>query len=82
MEFTWFAICTTLAFIPLSSGEEKLLYQTPFENDWGGWATLPRTSSNVIILIVFVPFFVCLSFPLPCYFTFGSLDSFYEVALL
>ncbi|CAH3147322.1 unnamed protein product [Porites evermanni] len=32
--------------MPWSSGEEKLLYETPNENLWGGWESLPRTQSS------------------------------------
>ena len=58
MEFCWFAICTILAFIPWISAEEKLLYQTPNENDWGGWeATTDGWSPlNVIKVVVFCCF--------------------------
>lgn len=53
MEVLCFAIFITLASIPWSSGEEKLLYETPKENLWGGWEALPRSPSSVIIFIVF-----------------------------
>ena len=50
MEFSWFAICTILAYIPWISAEEKLLYQTPKANGWGGWeaTTNSRAGLNVI----------------------------------
>ena len=53
MEFSWFAICTILAFIPWILAEEKLLYQTPNENRWGGWETTSKgmNSLNVIELV-------------------------------
>ena len=53
MEFCWFAICTILAFIPWISAEEKLLYQTPTENRWGGWEVITDgfSSLNVIKLV-------------------------------
>ena len=57
MEFCWFAICTILVFIPWISSEEKLLYQTPNENLWGGWVTTTDGLSsqlNVIKLYSFV----------------------------
>ena len=54
MEFCWFAICTILAFIPWISAEEKLLYQTRNENNWGGWTatTNGKSSLNVIKLVL------------------------------
>ena len=54
MEFCWFAICTILAYIPWVSAEEKLLYQTPNENRWGGWdaTTNSGASLNVIKLVL------------------------------
>ena len=53
MEFCWFAICTILAFIPWISAEEKLLYQTPNGNRWGGWYAIADglSSLNVIKLV-------------------------------
>ena len=59
MEFCWFAIYTILAYIPWISAEEKLLYQTPKANRWGGWeATTDGSSSlNVIKVVVFVVLF-------------------------
>ena len=58
MEFCWFAICTILAFIPWISAEEKLLYQTPIGNLWGGWeATTNGLSSFKVIKLVFVVLF-------------------------
>ena len=58
MEFCWFAICTILVFTPWISAEEKLLYQTPNENLWGGWVTTTDGSSslNVIKVVVFCRF--------------------------
>ena len=53
MEFCWFAICAILAFVPWILAEEKLLYQTPNDNDWGGWeATTNRPAGNVIKLFL------------------------------
>ena len=52
MEVFCFAIFIALTFTPWSSGEEKLLYQTPDENLWGGWETFPRSSTSVIIFVV------------------------------
>ena len=55
MEVCWFAICTILAFTPWIPAEEKLLYQTPNENLWGGWyaTTNGRAPVNVIIKLVY-----------------------------
>ncbi|CAH3107683.1 unnamed protein product [Porites lobata] len=47
MEFCWFAICTILAFIPWISAEEKLLYQTRNENNWGGWIANTNGKSSL-----------------------------------
>ena len=54
MEFCWFAICTILVYIPWVSAEQRLLYQTPNGNRWGGWeATTDGLSSlNVIKVVV------------------------------
>ena len=54
MEFCWFAICTILPFIPWISAEEKLLFQTPDRNRWGGWeaTTNGLSSLNVIKLVL------------------------------
>ena len=62
MEFRWFTICTILAFVPWISAEEKLLYQTPNENLWGGWfpSTNGRDSLNVMKLV-----FCCCCFTYP-----------------
>ena len=58
MEFCWFAICTILAFIPWISAEEKLLYQTPNGNHWGGWdANTKGLSSLGVINVVFLLFY-------------------------
>ena len=63
MEFCWFAICTILAYIPWISAEEKLLYQTPNANRWGGWeATTDRLSSVNVIKVVFF-FFSFIQYP-------------------
>ena len=53
MAFCWFTICTILTFIPWISAEEKLLYQTPNENYWGGWDVITDgvSSLNVIKLV-------------------------------
>ena len=53
MEFCWLAIFTLSAFIPWISAEEKLLYQTPNGNRWGGWqdTTNGLASLNVIKLV-------------------------------
>ena len=53
MELFWFAICTILVFTPWISAEEKLLYQTPTENRWGGWDVITNglNSLNVIKLV-------------------------------
>ena len=58
MEVCWFAICTILAFTPWISAEEKLLYQTPNENRWGGWYAITDglSSLNVIKVVVFCCF--------------------------
>ena len=57
MEFCWFAICTILAYIPWISAEEKLLYQTPKANDWGGWDVITDGSSS--LNVIKVVFFCC-----------------------
>ena len=64
MEFCWFTICTILAFVPWISAEEKLLYQTPNGNLWGGWvpSTNGRGSFNVMKLV-----FCCCCFTYPDY---------------
>ena len=64
MELCWFAICIVLAFIPWISAEEKLLYQTPNENRWGGWDVITNglNSLNVIKLV-----FCCCCFTDPDY---------------
>ena len=58
IESCWFAICTILAFTPWISAEEKLLYQTPNENNWGGWYAITDglSSLNVIKVVVFCCF--------------------------
>ena len=59
MEFCWFAICTILAFTPWILAEEKLLYQTRNENNWGGWiATTNRRSSLNVIKLVLLLFYL------------------------
>ena len=62
MEFCWFAICTILAFTPWISAEERMLYQTPNENRWGGWVPTSngRASLNVIKLVFQ---FCCFTYP-------------------
>ena len=58
MELCWFAICTILAFIPWISAEEKLLYQTRNENNWGGWeATTDGLSYLSVIKSAFLLFY-------------------------
>ena len=54
MESCWFAIYTILAFTQWISAEEKLLYQTRNENNWGGWTatTNGKSSLNVIKLVL------------------------------
>ena len=62
MEFCWFAIGTISAFISWISAEEKLLYKTPNENDWGGWeVTTNRGASLNVIKLVFQ--FCCFTYP-------------------
>ena len=57
MEFCWFAICTISAFIPWISAEEKLLYQTPSGNHWGGWDVNSNGLSSLgVIKVVFCCF--------------------------
>ena len=48
MEVFWFAVCTILALI---SAEEKLLYQTPNGNRWGGWESTTDGWHSVIKLV-------------------------------
>ena len=60
MEFCWFAICTILVFIPWISSEEKLLYQTPNGNLWGGWVTTTDGVSSQFNVIILYSFFVVL----------------------
>ena len=54
MEFCWFAICTKLALIPWILAEEKLLYQTPNENRWGGWEATTNGPAQVNVIIKLV----------------------------
>ena len=58
MEFRWFAICTILAFISWISAEEKLLYQTPNENDWGSWEVTSNGLSSLNVIKPVFCFFV------------------------
>ena len=64
MELFWFAVGTIiLAFMPWISAEERLLYQTPNGNRWGGWETYSTHSRwNVIKLA-----FCCRCFTYPDY---------------
>ena len=59
MEVCRFAICTILAFIPWISAEEKLLYQTPNANRWGGWYAITDGSSSLNVMKVMIVFCCC-----------------------
>ena len=58
MELCWFAICTVLAFIPWISAEEKLLYQTPNGNRWGGWKATTNGFSSLNVIKLDLMFFL------------------------
>ena len=55
MEFCSFAIYTVLAFIPWILAEEKLLYQTPNANRWGGWEVTTNGPAPVNVIKLVYP---------------------------
>lgn len=73
MEFCRFAIYTVLAFIPWILAEEKLLYQTPNENSWGGWQATSNGTGPVNVIKLVYPDYkhpicqrVAFTWPLGC----------------